>query len=185
MSFTQPSSIPPTNPDLNSSTHNTQIECLWLEVGQCFARGWWAFFTRLGHLCCLKKENSHHLWLLHYLFLPDIKHDCTKFQKDWNCHPISGKGENLSPIVCSQMMAPGHTYLLILLIQQDLRLLGQVKHGVYDDTTGGSVDPSSLLGPCSGKSSYTSNPMESHLARTIADAQKRQIHHEAAEIGDS
>ena len=86
---------------LNSSTHNTRIERLWLEVGRCFARGWRAFFTRLGQLYRLEKENSHHLWLLHYLFFPDIKEDCVKFQENWNRHPISGKGKNLSPMVRS------------------------------------------------------------------------------------
>lgn len=88
-----------TNSILYSSTRNTRIERLWLEVGRCFARGWRAFFVRLGRLYFLEKDNPHHLWLLHYLFLPDIKEDCEKFQKNWNSHPISGKGGNLSPLV--------------------------------------------------------------------------------------
>jgi hypothetical protein len=82
-----------------SSTHNTRIERLWLEIGRHFARGWRAFFTRLERLYFLERENPHHIWLLHTLFLPDIQHDCNQFQEDWNSHPLSGKGQNMSPQV--------------------------------------------------------------------------------------
>lgn len=47
------------------------------------------------------------------------------------------------------------------------------------------MDPSKLYGHLSGKSSRTNDPMESHLTKTISDAQKRQIRHEAAEVADS
>lgn len=66
-----------------------------------------------------------------------------------------------------------------------MRLLGQVKHGVYDNPSSGPVDPSKLFGYHSGESTHTDDPMESHLAKTISDAQKRQIRHEAAKVADS
>lgn len=81
------------------STYNTRIERLWLEIGRHFARSWRAFFTRLERLHFLERENPHHIWLLHTLFLPDIQHDCDQFQEDWNSHPLSGKGQNMSPQV--------------------------------------------------------------------------------------
>jgi len=81
------------------STHNTRIERMWGEVGRHFARGWRAFFTRLERLYFLDTTEPHHLWLLHTLFFADIEHDCEQFQLTWNSHPISGKGQNTSPIV--------------------------------------------------------------------------------------
>ncbi|KAF9642920.1 hypothetical protein BDM02DRAFT_3192471 [Thelephora ganbajun] len=104
------------------STHNTRIERLWLESGQHFARGWRAFFTHLEQHHSLERDNPHHIWLLHTLFLEDIQHDCDEFCLDWNSHPLSGKGQNMSPL--------------------DIWLLGQTQHGIYDEA--GSVDPALL-----------------------------------------
>ncbi|KAJ7134187.1 hypothetical protein C8R44DRAFT_955846 [Mycena epipterygia] len=63
-----------------SSTRNTQIEQLWVEVGT--ARWWRAFFTQLRRLHHLDRKNPGHLWLLHQLFLPSINNDCQEFQED-------------------------------------------------------------------------------------------------------
>lgn len=84
-----------------SSTHNTRIERLWVEVGTQFARRWRGFFLRLERLHGLNRRNPQHLWLLHFLFLDDINKDCELFQVMWNHHPLSGEGRNRSPLVCS------------------------------------------------------------------------------------
>lgn len=76
-----------------SSTHNSRIERLWLEIGTQFARRWRAFFLRLEQYHHLDRSNPHHLWLLHTLFLENINYDCKEFQNDWNSHPLSGKGK--------------------------------------------------------------------------------------------
>lgn len=68
---------------------NTQIEWLWVEVGSQFVCAWQAFFTHLENLHYLQRDNPHHIWLLHYIFLSDIKADCKHFQDEWNSHPIS------------------------------------------------------------------------------------------------
>ncbi|KAJ7165971.1 hypothetical protein C8R46DRAFT_997065 [Mycena filopes] len=96
-----------------SSTHNTRIERLWVEVGSQFARRWRAFFYRLEALHGLDRSNPHHLWLLHLLFLDLINDDCDDFRAEWNCHPISGEGHSQSP--------------------NDMCFVGQVQHGVYGD----------------------------------------------------
>lgn len=83
-----------------SSTSNTRIEQLWVEVGTQFARRWRAFFFRLEWLHNLDRKNPHHLWLLHLLFLEEINHDCDEFQLQWNTHPISGLDHGKSPQVC-------------------------------------------------------------------------------------
>ena len=84
---------------LYRSTHNTRIERLWLETGRHFARAWRAFFTRLERLHRLDRDDPHQIWLLQTLFLDDIQHDCNEFQNEWNSHPLSGKGQGMSPNV--------------------------------------------------------------------------------------
>jgi hypothetical protein len=90
---------------VHRSTHNTRIERLWLEGGRHFARGWRAFFTRLERLHLLERDDPHHLWLLHSLFIQDIQEDCDEFCKHWNSHPLSGKGKNMSPLVRSSQFS--------------------------------------------------------------------------------
>ncbi|KAJ7730649.1 hypothetical protein B0H14DRAFT_2409566, partial [Mycena olivaceomarginata] len=100
-----------------SSTHNTRIERLWVEVGSQFARRWRAFFYRLERVHGLDRTNPHHLWLLHLLFLDDLNEDCATFQEEWNAHPISGEGHDQSP--------------------NDMFFLGQTRDGVYIDDCAG------------------------------------------------
>ncbi|KAJ3569874.1 hypothetical protein NP233_g4769 [Leucocoprinus birnbaumii] len=80
-----------------SSTHNSRIERLWVEVGTQFARNWRAFFTRLERLHSLDIHNPQDLWLLHYLFLDDLNTSCADFTTSWNAHPIAGEGHDKSP----------------------------------------------------------------------------------------
>ncbi|TFK46578.1 hypothetical protein OE88DRAFT_1776280 [Heliocybe sulcata] len=108
-----------------SSTRNTRIEHLWVEVGTQFARRWRAFFTRLGRLHSLDRKNPYHLWLLHRLFLSDINADCVEFQAQWNAHPIAGREtKNRSPA--------------------DLRFLGQTTQGIYTEDTLEDIHPDTL-----------------------------------------
>ncbi|KAI6154254.1 hypothetical protein BKA82DRAFT_4448126, partial [Pisolithus tinctorius] len=100
-----------TLPPVYRSKQNTCIERLWREVGTCFARPWRAFFYRLEREHHLDRSSHHHLWLLHYLFLPDIRADCASFCEEWNAHPISGEGHDQSP--------------------NDMRFMGQLEHGIY------------------------------------------------------
>ncbi|KAG1827023.1 uncharacterized protein BJ212DRAFT_1257563, partial [Suillus subaureus] len=95
------------------STHNSRIERSWVEVGTQFACMWHAFFYQLERLHGLNVSNAQHLWLLHELFLRQIESDCNTFQAEWNVHPISGEGHDQSP--------------------NDMRLMGQLKHGLYAD----------------------------------------------------
>ncbi|EPQ57571.1 hypothetical protein GLOTRDRAFT_127924 [Gloeophyllum trabeum ATCC 11539] len=68
---------------------------------------------RLERLHQLDHSDPTHLWLLHILFLDSIRDDCRAFQEEWNHHPISGEGHDQTPL--------------------DMRFLGQLEHGVYDD----------------------------------------------------
>lgn len=126
----------------SSSTRNTRIERLWVEVGSQFARRWRAFFQRLERLHRLDHTNAHHLWLLHLLFLPLINVDCRKFQAEWNTHPVSGRGaSDQTPLVRTPFLRRvvlSHTVLISHInLFKDMRLLGMVQHGVYTDDCDG------------------------------------------------
>ena len=83
-----------------SSTRNTRIERMWVEVGTQFAYRWRAFFTRLERRHQLDTTKPAHLWLLHLIFSDALNRDCDDFRNQWNHHPISGKGKDRSPLVC-------------------------------------------------------------------------------------
>ncbi|KAG1789767.1 uncharacterized protein HD556DRAFT_1243401 [Suillus plorans] len=107
-----------------SSTRNSRIERLWVEVGTQFARRWRGFFTRLERLHKLDIDKPGHLWLLSVLFSSALDDDCRQFQREWNSHPICGsETNNRSP--------------------QDMRLLGQALLGIYEDEFEG-IHPATL-----------------------------------------
>lgn len=96
-----------------TSTHNTRIERLWGEVGGQFARAWRGFFHRLQQRHQLDRNNPHHLWILHRLFLTMINNDCEEFRVNWNSHPISGEGHEQSPDVCNSSKYVQSTYMCL------------------------------------------------------------------------
>ncbi|KAG1895802.1 uncharacterized protein F5891DRAFT_959664, partial [Suillus fuscotomentosus] len=116
-----------------SSTWNSWIECLWVEVGMQFARRWRVFFTRLENHHRLNPHSPSHIWLLQTLFLNEINQDCLDFWAEWNCHPICGPDTNdKSP----KVNASFYIYVTLtnyLIVTQDLRFLGQIQFRVYHD----------------------------------------------------
>ncbi|OBZ70899.1 hypothetical protein A0H81_09541, partial [Grifola frondosa] len=166
-----------------SSTHNTRIERLWVEVGRQFCREWRVFFTRLERLHQLDRTNPHHLWLLHSLFLDSINADCQSFQVDWNAHPISGSDtHDQSP--------------------NDMRILGQTANGIYVDD-GADVHPDILhefYGTTSSPRQHGHRPTgaghppeeeedsegsdspEVELSQHIANTQQPNIRHEPIDV---
>ncbi|KAJ7488711.1 hypothetical protein B0H11DRAFT_1720371, partial [Mycena galericulata] len=150
------------------STHNTPIERLWVEVGSQFARPWRGFFLRLERLHRLDRDNPHHLWLLHKLFLPQLNEDCIEFQNDWNHHPISGKGRNQTPL--------------------DKRLIGELKYGRYTDNFE-NIHPEILArydnfgkNLLSNFTLLSLNHTQDDLDAAIADDQGRNVRHDPIEV---
>ncbi|KAL1948877.1 hypothetical protein VTO73DRAFT_10683 [Trametes versicolor] len=107
-----------------SSTRNTRIERMWVEVGTQFAMRWRAFFTRLERFHRLVPDQDGQLWLLHILFLNEINADCEAFRHDWNHHPISGKAKNQTPL--------------------DMQFISQLEKGVISGTDFNDVHPEVL-----------------------------------------
>ena len=79
---------------------NTRIERLWVEAGRHFVCLWRGLFTRLEWDHKLNRMDPEHIWVLQFLFMNEIQQDCDEFMKDWNSHPLSGRGHNRCPLVC-------------------------------------------------------------------------------------
>ena len=123
---------------LISSTHNTRIERLWVEVGRNFCRTWRSFFYRLEHQFNLDRSDPGHIWLLQNLFLEDINADCDLFVQEWNSHPISGSDTcDMSPQVCPCV----YSYQRSSERVQDLRFLRQTQLGIYDEDDCEGIHP--------------------------------------------
>ncbi|KAJ7162948.1 hypothetical protein C8R46DRAFT_903830, partial [Mycena filopes] len=157
-----------------SSTHNTRIERLWVEVGSQFVRRWRGFFSRLERLHHLDIDKPEHLWLLHTMFLDAINTDCAEFQLNWNAHPMAGhETHNKSP--------------------NDMRLLGQAQFGVYHDDCEG-LHPDTIdkyYGVAGAERAErmwgAGNPPDEEddgLAHRIGADQGPQIRHAAIDIPD-
>ncbi|KAL0058066.1 hypothetical protein AAF712_015270 [Marasmius tenuissimus] len=88
--------------------------------------------TKQPHTACLHLPFHHHHITLHPLFLHyhsllSIKEDIDVFIHEWNSHPISGVGHEKSPKIQN-------------LLAIDMRLLGMIQHGVYNDEPADNSD---------------------------------------------
>jgi len=75
-----------------------QIEWLWVDVTAQVGSLWAEAFTALEVHHGLDINNSHHIWLLHFLFLPAINQQLSFFVESWNQHWIQiHRGHSRSP----------------------------------------------------------------------------------------
>lgn len=80
------------------SVHNVRIERLWVDVTAQVGSQWQAAFIELELRHGLNINDPHHIWLLHYLFLPVINQQLSFFAESWNNHCIQIRGgPNRSP----------------------------------------------------------------------------------------
>ncbi|QRV96098.1 integrase core domain protein [Ceratobasidium sp. AG-Ba] len=95
-----------------TSQHNQRIERFWEDLGAQMLRAWRAFGVRLEEFHLLVRHRPDHLWLLHLLFTEELNECITDFKKDWNNHPMKGRGtHHKSP--------------------NELRIMGYIRHGVH------------------------------------------------------
>ena len=72
----------------NSSVHNVRIEHLWVDVTAQVGATWANLFVMLELRHGLDINNSNHIWLLHFIFLPAINAELRFFAESWNEHQI-------------------------------------------------------------------------------------------------
>ncbi|TFK80783.1 hypothetical protein K466DRAFT_503297 [Polyporus arcularius HHB13444] len=173
-----------------SSTRNVRIERMWVEVGTQFCIFWRVFFTRLERRHGLDPSKPEHLWLLHMLFLDDINTDCRNFQREWNKHPVSGAGHNMTPNVSARRLVSSGSLISTYIISQyygtDGRRRrsqpGQTGAGHYDHD-GSSISSdrfSSSARTAEGTDSETSDSEEDEdqeVDSQVAADQQRHVRH--------
>lgn len=75
-----------------SSVHNQRIERLWRDMHRSATVLFYKLFYYLEHHSLLDPLNEHHLWALHYIFIPRINRSLQEFVNSWNNHPLRTAG---------------------------------------------------------------------------------------------
>lgn len=74
------------------SVHNQRIERLWAELNRVVSRHFINIFNFMEEQGILDSLNEHHLFCLHYVYLPRIEHAISEFINQWNNHGLSTQG---------------------------------------------------------------------------------------------
>ena len=83
---------------ISRSVHNIRIERLWVDITAQIGASWAEAFTDLEINHGLDINNTHHIWLLHYLFLQTLNDQLSFFAESWNQHRMQIRdGPNRSP----------------------------------------------------------------------------------------
>ena len=70
------------------SIHNQRIERLWRDVYQGVIKLYHGLFYYLEDTGLLDSNNEVHIFSLHYVYLPRIRHHLDMWKKAWNAHPL-------------------------------------------------------------------------------------------------
>ncbi|XP_066935261.1 uncharacterized protein [Clytia hemisphaerica] len=73
------------------SVHNQRIERLWRDVYYGCTGFFYDLFEYLMENGVLNVENSVHIWVLHYVFVPRINNLLKKFMSGWENHSLSSE----------------------------------------------------------------------------------------------
>ena len=71
-----------------ASTHNQCIERLWRDMHRSATILYYRLFYFMEHQGLLNPLNEHHLWALHYVYLPRINKTLKQFTQTWNNRPM-------------------------------------------------------------------------------------------------
>lgn len=113
-----------------SSTHNQRIERLWRDMHRSTTILYYRLFYFMEQQGILDPLNEHHLWALHYIYLPRLSRALKAFVQSWNNHPMRTTHHN-SPL---QLFNAG-----LLLLQNSQLLAMDFFHNV-DGTYGIDYD---------------------------------------------
>ena len=78
------------------SVHNQRIERLWIDLIKDVIKVYSTVFNFLEEIGSLNLDNNVYIFCLHYVFLPRINQNLTKWKLAWNKHKISTES-NLTP----------------------------------------------------------------------------------------
>jgi hypothetical protein len=70
------------------STHNQRIERLWKDLHKSATVLHYKLFYFMESIGIFDPLNEHHLWALHYVYLPRISRSLKEFCNSWNNHLV-------------------------------------------------------------------------------------------------
>ena len=70
------------------SIHNQRIERLWRDVFQGVLKLYYGLFYHLESIGVLDPNSDIHLFCIHYVYLPRIRHCLAVWKDAWNMHPM-------------------------------------------------------------------------------------------------
>lgn len=74
---------------VGSSVHNQRIERLWRDLFETVLQFYYRLFYHMEQLGILDPMNEHHLFSLHYIYVPAINNAIHLFTESWNSHSLS------------------------------------------------------------------------------------------------
>ena len=74
---------------VGSSVHNQRIERLWRDLFETVLQFYYRLFYHMEQLGILDPMNEHHLFSLHYIYVPVINNAIHLFTESWNSHSLS------------------------------------------------------------------------------------------------
>ena len=81
---------------VGSSTQKQRIERLWRDLFRCVCSTFYYIFIAMEEAGILNRNNSLHLFILRYVYLPRINVAVDSFTNAWNKHPMRTE-KNWSP----------------------------------------------------------------------------------------
>ena len=74
------------------SVHKQRIERLWHDMHRSVTIPFYKLFYFMEHHALLDHHNEHHLWALHYIYVPRINKALAEFVSSWNNHSLRTAG---------------------------------------------------------------------------------------------
>ncbi|KAL3890023.1 hypothetical protein ACJMK2_002323 [Sinanodonta woodiana] len=93
------------------SVHNQRIERLWAETNRVLSRYYRRLFMFMEDLGPLSSSDEVYLFVLHFVFLPQIQRFLDEFYNQWNYHGLSSMGHQ-SPLALWMQDALNHLQTL-------------------------------------------------------------------------
>lgn len=102
---------------MGRSVHNQRIERLWVDLWNGCINVYYDLFYFLERNGLLDRDNEVHIFVLHYVYMPRLKHNIQQFVDQWNNHQMRTENQ-FSP--------------LQLFVKKSLELYGTTNTAVRD-----------------------------------------------------
>jgi hypothetical protein len=154
---------------VGSSTQNQRIERLWRDLFRCVCSTFYYTFIAMEEAGILDRNNTLHLFILHYIYLPRVNVAIDSFTRAWNRHPMRTE-RNWSP---ERMWTNG----MIDVTNRNLSAVADVRDENNDvqDFDWFGQDPHAPLPPDDGLSTVEVNEIQVDLPEEIIQVLYQEV----------